>query len=307
MDYGMFHFCVADTEHDWRISTEQYVFIEKCLASANTHKQPWLIFVAHRVLGYSSNEWITCRLLEGINAQEVRAMVLDMQARLLLDMLGKGKGKESALVNPSALVVEPWLASSETLSSLDPESMAIDPALVLNIQSESKCALVYGQMNEPPGARARVSLTGSTVAEHFRDAEGQDVLLSSTTFSVSLRFLNLVSTLLWTHLILHPVCFHHTFWERTTCGVQKVLQNYKNLQDIIAILVMDELSEDDKLTVARTRKIQRFLSQPFHVAEVFTGAPGKYVELVESIGSILHICLYKVDKISNIPSLLKTI
>ena len=71
----------------------------------------------------------------------------------------------------------------------------------------------------------------------------------------------------------------------TARGVQKVLQNYKNLQDIIAILGMDELSEDDKLTVARARKIQRFLSQPFHVAEVFTGAPGKYVELKESINS----------------------
>lgn len=71
----------------------------------------------------------------------------------------------------------------------------------------------------------------------------------------------------------------------TARGVQKVLQNYKNLQDIIAILGMDELSEDDKLTVARARKIQRFLSQPFHVAEVFTGAPGKYVELKESITS----------------------
>lgn len=71
----------------------------------------------------------------------------------------------------------------------------------------------------------------------------------------------------------------------TARGVQKVLQNYKNLQDIIAILGMDELSEDDKLTVARARKIQRFLSQPFHVAEVFTGAPGKYVELKESVNS----------------------
>jgi F0F1-type ATP synthase beta subunit len=71
----------------------------------------------------------------------------------------------------------------------------------------------------------------------------------------------------------------------TARGVQKVLQNYKNLQDIIAILGMDELSEDDKLTVARARKIQRFLSQPFHVAEVFTGAPGKYVELKESVTS----------------------
>lgn len=79
----------------------------------------------------------------------------------------------------------------------------------------------------------------------------------------------------------------------TARGVQKVLQNYKNLQDIIAILGMDELSEDDKLTVARARKIQRFLSQPFHVAEVFTGAPGKYVELKESITSFQVMIVYK--------------
>ena len=80
----------------------------------------------------------------------------------------------------------------------------------------------------------------------------------------------------------------------TARGVQKVLQNYKNLQDIIAILGMDELSEDDKLTVARARKIQRFLSQPFHVAEVFTGAPGKYVELKESITSFQVRHLFSV-------------
>jgi F0F1-type ATP synthase beta subunit len=79
----------------------------------------------------------------------------------------------------------------------------------------------------------------------------------------------------------------------TARGVQKVLQNYKNLQDIIAILGMDELSEDDKLTVARARKIQRFLSQPFHVAEVFTGAPGKYVELKESVTSF-QVCIFMV-------------
>ena len=77
----------------------------------------------------------------------------------------------------------------------------------------------------------------------------------------------------------------------TARGVQKVLQNYKNLQDIIAILGMDELSEDDKLTVARARKIQRFLSQPFHVAEIFTGAPGKYVDLKENINSF-QVCIY---------------
>lgn len=81
----------------------------------------------------------------------------------------------------------------------------------------------------------------------------------------------------------------------TARGVQKVLQNYKNLQDIIAILGMDELSEDDKLTVARARKIQRFLSQPFHVAEVFTGAPGKYVELKESITSFQVSVIFKND------------
>ncbi|XP_076900619.1 ATP synthase subunit beta, mitochondrial-like [Bidens hawaiensis] len=81
----------------------------------------------------------------------------------------------------------------------------------------------------------------------------------------------------------------------TARGVQKVLQNYKNLQDIIAILGMDELSEDDKLTVARVHKIQRFLSQPFHVAEVLTGAPGKYVELKESIGSFQGVLHGKYD------------
>lgn len=84
--------------------------------------------------------------------------------------------------------------------------------------------------------------------------------------------------------MLSPLILGADHYE-TARGVQKVLQNYKNLQDIIAILGMDELSEDDKLTVARARKIQRFLSQPFHVAEVFTGAPGKYVELKENITS----------------------
>ncbi|KAI3945211.1 hypothetical protein MKX01_037515, partial [Papaver californicum] len=85
----------------------------------------------------------------------------------------------------------------------------------------------------------------------------------------------------------------------TARGVQKVLQNYKNLQDIIAILGMDELSEDDKLTVARARKIQKFLSQPFHVAEVFTGAPGKYVELKESITSFQGVLDGKYDDLSE--------
>ncbi|PHU29704.1 ATP synthase subunit beta, mitochondrial [Capsicum chinense] len=109
-------------------------------------------------------------------------------------------------------------------------------------QGESKCALVYSQMYEPPGARARLGLIGLTMADHFRDTGGQDVLL----------FINNI--------------FRFT---------QKDLQNYKNIQDIIAILGMDELTEYDKMTVAHARKIQRFLRQPFHIAEVFTGAPGK--------------------------------
>ncbi|KAG1346973.1 ATP synthase subunit beta [Cocos nucifera] len=194
-------------------------------------------------------------------------------------------------------------------------------------QGESKCALVYGQMNEPPGARARVGLTGLTVAEHFRDAEGQDVLLFIDNIFRFTQANSEVSALLGR--IPSAVGYQPTLatdlgglQERitttkkgsitsvqaiyvpaddltdpapattfahldatTVLSRQKVLQNYKNLQDIIAILGMDELSEDDKLTVARARKIQRFLSQPFHVAEVFTGAPGKYVELKESVNS----------------------
>lgn len=97
----------------------------------------------------------------------------------------------------------------------------------------------------------------------------------------------------------------------TARGVQKVLQNYKNLQDIIAILGMDELSEDDKLTVARARKIQRFLSQPFHVAEVFTGAPGKYVELKESITSFqvikFFLCICVPWIIITFPALVRAL
>ncbi|CAI0431801.1 unnamed protein product [Linum tenue] len=222
-------------------------------------------------------------------------------------------------------------------------------------QADSKCALVYGQMNEPPGARARVGLTGLTVAEHFRDAEGQDVLLfvdnifrftqansevsallgripsavgyqptlatdlgglqepddltdpaPATTFAhldattvlsrqiSELGIYPAVDPLDSTSRMLSPHILGEDHYG-TARGVQKVLQNYKNLQDIIAILGMDELSEDDKLTVARARKIQRFLSQPFHVAEVFTGAPGKYVELKESIASFQGVLDGKYD------------
>eukprot|EP00228_Micromonas_bravo_P007426 CAMPEP_0203004230 /NCGR_PEP_ID=MMETSP1401-20130829/2280_1 /ASSEMBLY_ACC=CAM_ASM_000894 /TAXON_ID=38833 /ORGANISM="Micromonas pusilla, Strain CCAC1681" /LENGTH=538 /DNA_ID=CAMNT_0049745835 /DNA_START=61 /DNA_END=1677 /DNA_ORIENTATION=- len=228
--------------------------------------------------------------------------------------------------------------------------------------SDSKCTLVYGQMNEPPGARARVGLTGLTVAEYFRDFEGQDVLLfvdnifrftqansevsallgripsavgyqptlatdlgglqeritttnkgsitsvqaiyvpaddltdpaPATTFAhldattvlsrgiAELGIYPAVDPLDSTSRMLSPLSLGDEHYA-VARGVQKVLQDYKNLQDIIAILGMDELSEDDKMTVSRARKVQRFLSQPFTVAEVFTGIQGRYVELKDTI------------------------
>lgn len=245
-------------------------------------------------------------------------------------------------------------------------------------QLESKCALVYGQMNEPPGARARVGLTGLTVAEHFRDAEGQDVLLfidnifrftqansevsallgripsavgyqptlatdlgglqeritttkkgsitsvqaiyvpaddltdpaPATTFAhldattvlsrqiSELGIYPAVDPLDSTSRMVSPRILGEEHYDCAR-GVQKVLQSYKNLQDIIAILGMDELSEDDKLTVVRARKIQKFLSQPFHVAEVFTGSPGKYVDLKECIAGFKGILDGKFDDLSE--------
>ena len=229
---------------------------------------------------------------------------------------------------------------------------------------KSKVALVYGQMNEPPGARARVALSGLTQAEYFRDEEGQDVLFfvdnifrftqagsevsallgripsavgyqptlatdmgtlqeritttnkgsitsvqaiyvpsddltdpaTATAFShldettVLSRAISekgiypAVDPLDSTSRILDPQVVGQDHY-RVAREVQKVLQTYKSLQDIIAILGMDELSEEDKLTVARARKIEKFLSQPFFVAEVFTGSPGKYVELDDTIKS----------------------
>ena len=226
----------------------------------------------------------------------------------------------------------------------------------------SKAALVYGQMNEPPGARARVALSGLTLAENFRDQEGQDVLLFVDNIFRFTQAGSEVSALLgripsavgyqptlatdmgalqeritstnkgsitsvqaiyvpaddltdpapaasFAHLdattvlsrqiaelgiypavdpldsnsrILDPKIVGQDHYD-TARGVQKTLQTYKSLQDIIAILGMDELSEDDKLTVSRARKIQRFLSQPFHVAEVFTGSPGVLVSLEDTI------------------------
>ncbi|MGB1395070.1 MAG: F0F1 ATP synthase subunit beta [Candidatus Puniceispirillaceae bacterium] len=226
----------------------------------------------------------------------------------------------------------------------------------------SKAALVYGQMNEPPGARARVALTGLTLAEYFRDEEGQDVLFfvdnifrftqagsevsallgripsavgyqptlatdmgalqeritstnkgsitsvqaiyvpaddltdpapatsfahldATTVLSRQIAELGIypaVDPLDSTSRVLDPRVVGDEHYN-TAREVQEVLQQYKSLQDIIAILGMDELSEEDKLTVARARKIQRFLSQPFHVAEVFTGTPGVFVSLEDSI------------------------
>ena len=215
----------------------------------------------------------------------------------------------------------------------------------------SKAALVYGQMNEPPGARARVALTGLTIAEHFRD-EGQDVLffvdnifrftqagsevsallgripsavgyqptlatdmgqmqerITTTTKgsitsvqaiyvpaddltdpapATSFAHLDATTTLNRpldsTSRILSPMIVGEEHYE-VARRVQEVLQKYKSLQDIIAILGMDELSEEDKLTVARARKIERFLSQPFFVAEVFTNTPGQLVSLEDTIRS----------------------
>jgi len=231
-----------------------------------------------------------------------------------------------------------------------------------------KTVLVFGQMNEPPGARLRVGLTGLTMAEYFRDAEGQDVLLfidnifrfvqagsevsallgrmpsavgyqptlatemgalqeritstkrgsitsvqaiyvpaddltdpaPATTFAhldattvlsrqiAELGIYPAVDPLDSTSRILDPRIVGEEHY-RVARGVQRVLQRYKELQDIIAILGMDELSEEDKLIVARARKIQRFLSQPFHVAEAFTGRPGVYVPLKETIRGFKEI------------------
>jgi len=239
-----------------------------------------------------------------------------------------------------------------------------------------KAALIYGQMNEPPGARARVALSALTVAEYFRDEEGQDVLLfidnifrftqagsevsallgripsavgyqptlstemgelqerittttkgsitsvqaiyvpaddltdpapatafahldATTVLSRQIAELGIypaVDPLDSTSRILDPQVVGAEHY-KVARDVQYVLQRYKDLQDIIAILGMDELSEEDRLVVSRARKIQRFLSQPFHVAEVFTGSPGKYVELKDTIRGFQGIVAGEYDEI----------
>ncbi len=240
----------------------------------------------------------------------------------------------------------------------------------------NKAALVYGQMNEPPGARARVGLTALTIAEYFRDEEGQDVLLfidnifrfvqansevsallgripsavgyqptlgtdmgelqeritstkrgsitsvqaiyvpaddltdpaPATTFAhldattvlsrqiAELGIYPAVDPLDSTSRILDPQIVGEEHY-RVARDVQRILQRYKDLQDIIAILGMEELSEEDKLVVARARKIQRFLSQPFFVAEQFTGTPGKYVKIADTIKGFKEIVEGKHDDI----------
>jgi F-type H+-transporting ATPase subunit beta len=239
---------------------------------------------------------------------------------------------------------------------------------------KSKVALVYGQMTEPPGARARVALSGLTVAEYFRDYEGKDVLLfvdnifrftqagsevsallgrmpsavgyqptlatemgelqeritstkkgsitsiqavyvpaddytdpapattfahldATTNLSRELSALGIypaVDPLASTSRLLDPRVLGDLHYN-TAMRVKSILQKYKELQDIIAILGMDELSDEDKLAVARARKIQRFLSQPFHVAETFTGISGKYVKLEDTIRGFSEICDGKWD------------
>ncbi|RZS04370.1 hypothetical protein BHM03_00034697 [Ensete ventricosum] len=245
---------------------------------------------------------VDVRFDEGLPPILTALEVLDNQIRLVLEVaqhLGENMVRTIAMDGTEGLV-----RGQRVLNTGSP------------ITGESKCALVYGQMNEPPGARARVGLTGLTVAEHFRDAEGQDVLLFidnifrftqriTTTKKGSITSVQAIyvpaddltdpaPATTFAHLDATTVLSRQEHYN-TARGVQKVLQNYKNLQDIIAILGMDELSEDDKLTVARARKIQRFLSQPFHVAEVFTGAPGKYVELKESVNSFQGVLDGKYD------------
>src|SRR6202522_2709440 len=252
------------------------------------------------------------------------------------------------------------------------ESPVIDP----HDWTKSKCALIYGQMTEPPGARLRVALTALTVAEYFRDEENQDVLLfidnifrftqagsevsallgrmpsavgyqpnlasemgdlqeritstksgsitsvqaiyvpaddytdpapattfahldATTNLSRSISELGIypaVDPLASTSRILDPLIIGQEHYD-VAQQVKQILQRYKDLQDIIAILGVDELSDEDKATVARARKIQRFLSQPFKVAEAFTGREGKYVKLEDSIKGFREICEGKHDDI----------
>ena len=216
----------------------------------------------------------------------------------------------------------------------------IESGVIDLVGNNSKAALVFGQMNEPPGARARVGLSGLTLAEYFRYQPTlatdmgvlQERITSTTKGSITsvqaiyvpaddltdpapatsfshldattvlsrqiaeLGIYPAVDPLDSTSRILDPRVIGEEHYAIAT-DVQRVLQTYKSLQDIIAILGMDELSEEDKLTVARARKIQRFLSQPFHVAEVFTGSPGVLVSLEDTIKGFRRIVAGEYDHI----------
>ena len=256
--------------------------------------------------------------------------------------------------------------------------MTESKVIVPGNSDESKAALIYGQMTEPPGARLRVALSALTVAEHFRDAEGSDTLLfidnifrftqagsevstllgrmpsavgyqpnlatemgelqeritstkkgsvtsvqaiyvpaddltdpaPATTFAhldattvlsrklTEIGIYPAVDPLASTSRILDPRVVGQEHYD-VAQGVKKLLQRYKDLEDIIAILGIDELSEEDKMTVARARKIQKFLSQPFHVAEQFTGMKGKYVKIADTVRSFKEIIDGKHDDVSE--------
>ena len=276
----------------------------------------------------------------------------------LINNIAKAYGGYSVLAG----VGERTREGNDLYHEMIESNVNVDPTKNNGSTEGSKCALVYGQMNEPPGARARVALTGLAQAEYFRDEEGKDVLLfvdnifrftqagsevsallgripSAVGYQPTLAtemgnlqeritstkkgsitsvqaiyvpaddltdpapaasFAHLDATTVLSRSIaekgiypaVDPLDSTSRMLSAAIVGdehynvarqVQQVLQRYKALQDIIAILGMDELSEEDKLTVARARKIERFLSQPFHVAEVFTGSPGKLVSLEDTI------------------------
>ena len=283
----------------------------------------------------------------------------------LINNIAKAYGGYSVLAG----VGERTREGNDLYHEMIESNVNVDPAKNNGSTEGSKCALVYGQMNEPPGARARVALTGLSIAEYFRDEEGKDVLLfvdnifrftqagsevsallgripSAVGYQPTLAtemgnlqeritstkkgsitsvqaiyvpaddltdpapaasFAHLDATTVLnrdiaaqaifpavdpldsTSRIMDPLVIGEEHY-RVARRVQETLQQYKALKDIIAILGMDELSEDDKLVVSRARKIQRFLSQPFFVAEQFTNSPGKFVELKDTIRSFKAIC-----------------
>src|SRR6187551_240174 len=287
----------------------------------------------------------------------------------LINNIAKAYGGYSVLAG----VGERTREGNDLYHEMIESNVNVDPKINGSTEG-SRCALVYGQMNEPPGARARVALTGLAQAEYFRDEEGKDVLLfvdnifrftqagaevsallgripSAVGYQPTLAtemgnlqeritstnkgsitsvqaiyvpaddltdpapattFAHLDATTVLSRSIsekgiypaVDPLDSTSTMLSPDVVGeehyavarqVQQTLQKYKDLQDIIAILGMDELSEDDKLVVARARKIQRFLSQPFFVAEVFTGSPGKLVPVEETIKGFKEILSGALD------------